>query len=336
MQEAIALAPEWAKGYLRAGRALTHLGRFTEAVAALKLALELAPGDKVLRDAAEQALWLQRAREKEDEALESATPGSRGTADVIGIKRGECLSKKGCDCKCYVQRVASNAVMLMGRYVRHDNETRFLNCQRCGCPSYMHRDLRKIFDARPGPKGQRKEEEEAKAKRAARLNRPVPHSTHGARGNLDSSYYYGVVPQSGTAPVVPKKVGPDGELVPWDGEAAELACSPCSPAREEEAAEAEAMGMLRDVAARGGDLRELRAAAVSEASAALADLLKRLGFGTLGARKRVEQALLMVNAEQFAACAGAGAGADAAAPHIEVLGTEGCPAPTHAGAEMLL
>ena len=97
------------------------------------------------------------------------------------------------------------------------------------------------------------------------------------------------------------------------------------------------MGMLRDVAARGGDLRELRAAAVSEASAALADLLKRLGFVTLGARKRVEQALLMVNAEELAACAGAGAGADAAAPHIEDLGTEGCPAPTHdAGAEMLL
>ena len=44
----------------------------------------------------------------------------------------------------------------------------------------MHKDLRVIHDPRPGPKGQRKAEDEAKAKRDAQLNRRVSLHAHGA------------------------------------------------------------------------------------------------------------------------------------------------------------
>jgi predicted TPR repeat methyltransferase len=58
-QEAICLAPEWSRGYLRAGRALTHLERYNEATVALGLGLEIEPGNKAMRNAIEHAEWVR-------------------------------------------------------------------------------------------------------------------------------------------------------------------------------------------------------------------------------------------------------------------------------------
>lgn len=59
-QEAICLSPEWSRGYLRAGRALTHLERYAEAKVALGLGLEIEPGNKAMRNALEHAEWVRR------------------------------------------------------------------------------------------------------------------------------------------------------------------------------------------------------------------------------------------------------------------------------------
>jgi len=320
-QEAIALAPEWPKGYLRAGRALLNLERYDESQQALRLALELAPGDKSIRDCLEQATWLVRAKTKEEESMARLKPNK----DILGIRRAECR-KKGCNCACYVQKQASNAVNLNGRYVRHDNNVVFLNCLRCGHPSYMHRDLRIIHDARPGPKGQRKKEEEARAKHMAKKNRPVPHTNQGAgtKGGLDSTYYYGAVPESDKVVKLPPHQRIDGDddgrvdpnasengydpsgyyyahnlptdykvpVVPkrMDAEGNQVAWD---PEAEAAAAAAEAAALLIELREVGGNVEALQQLATREDERDdLTAQLKALGFTKLGKRKKVEQALI--------------------------------------------
>ena len=196
-QEAIALAPEWPRGYLRAGRALLSLERYTEAQMALRLALELDPKSKVVRDALDQSNWLVKCRDREEASMTSKRPNK----DLIGIRRGACR-KKGCGCECYVQKQGSHAVMVRGRYVRHDNNPTFFRCLRCEHEAYMHADTRVIYDPRPGPQSQRRQQEELKAQQELEAKQhqpgqgvPIPHTNQGegARGGLDSSYYYAAV-----------------------------------------------------------------------------------------------------------------------------------------------
>ena len=111
---------------MRAGRALLALDRYAEARSALDLAHELDPDGFSIRDAREQAGYLLRCHAKEQAALVSRKPQT----DLIGIRRGRC-KVAGCDCEGYVQKVASHAVLLAGRYVRHDNNPTFFRCLRC-------------------------------------------------------------------------------------------------------------------------------------------------------------------------------------------------------------
>ena len=114
MQEAICLAPEWSRGYLRAGRALTHLERYQEArpapavfgcpaslavahtpplryrptipvspavsgvsgqaLSALHCGLEMEPTNKKVRDAIGHADWLVKAQQREQVAAPRRTP----------------------------------------------------------------------------------------------------------------------------------------------------------------------------------------------------------------------------------------------------------------------
>ena len=180
---------------MRAGRALLALDRYAEARSALDLAHELDPDGPSIRDAREQAGYLLRCHAKEQAALVSRKPQT----DLIGIRRGRC-KVAGCDCEGYVQKVASHAVLLAGRYVRHDNNPTFFRCLRCGCESYRHVDAREIYDPRPGPRKEREAQEALRKKIEARENRPVPHTSRGegARGGLDSAYYYAAVGAEGT------------------------------------------------------------------------------------------------------------------------------------------
>jgi len=213
-QETICLAPEWSRGYLRAGRALNHLERYAEAISALQFGLEMEPNNKAMRDALEHSNWLIRAQQREQEALARAKPGGK---DLLGIARGGC-KKKECECVGYVQRHTSNAVLLQGRgYVRHDNNPDLLRCLRCSHEAYMHRDLRTFKpDSRPGPRGHRAAEAAAQeaydaAQKAAEERSRVPHTTTGARGGLDGSYYYGAVGSADRKVPVepPRKLSPE-------------------------------------------------------------------------------------------------------------------------------
>ena len=203
-QEAIALAPEAMRGYLCAGRALLKLGRASEAAQALELASEIVPASTVAREALEEARYVVRGLEKEAAQLKGSSPGR----DTFGIRRGACRSK-GCECKCYVQKQSSHAVRLNGRYVRHDNDETLLRCVRCGHASYLHADTRP--DA---PHDARRANANGTAARAAECAvavggglksvcveipadepKAVPHTPTGARGGLNSRYYYSAVPR---------------------------------------------------------------------------------------------------------------------------------------------
>ena len=188
---------------------------------ALQAALRLAPRAEVLVEAMEearpprpdlaprppssaprsprQARYLLRCQQRDQRAL----AGTGGDTDIIGIRRGCCLAKVSrdgvrvaCDCPGYVQKHASIKVILDGRPVRNENNPEMLLCLRCGHEAYRHATL-------PDP---------ARSNRGGRAGgaapppaAPASYTPSGARGGLDSGYYYAAVPREGqrAAPAAP-------------------------------------------------------------------------------------------------------------------------------------
>ena len=188
-EQAIELAPEWPKAYLRAARALMSLDRGSEAVARLRTALEFAPRSETLLAAYKEARALAECTRRTEKAIRASqlpTFNGVGDEDIVGIARGAC-KVKGCDCNAYIQKHGRTTVLLQGRgHVRQDNDPGFFMCKRCGHDAVSHKDLRDLRmgrSSRPAASGD-----------AGRT--PPSRYTNGgggARGGLNSSYYYAAV-----------------------------------------------------------------------------------------------------------------------------------------------
>ena len=206
-EKAIELAPEWPKAYLRAARALMSLERGSEAAARLCKALEFAPRDQILLEAYKEARVLAECTRRTERAIRASqlpTFSGVGDEDITGIPRGACKAK-GCRCNAYIQKHGRTTVLLHGRgKVRQDNDPTFFLCARCGHDCVTHKDLRDLGKERHAMPG---------GPADGKWTPPSSYtniSLGGARGGLDSSYYYAAVSRDKqVAPVdAPPKLDP--------------------------------------------------------------------------------------------------------------------------------
>ena len=107
-----------------------------------------------------------------------------------------------CDCPGYVQKHSSMKIFLQGKPIRHDNNPEFLVCLRCGHEAYRHQSARHPSQRVPaGKRAQGVEHDDGSTAAPSPSPAPAPAATQqytpaGARGGLNSGYYYASVPST--------------------------------------------------------------------------------------------------------------------------------------------